>query len=54
MDFEFARFLSDALAAYSPEFLERAMLVDAPFVFRGVWRAIKGWLDQVVAGKVFS
>ncbi|KAI9033009.1 CRAL-TRIO domain-containing protein [Hyaloraphidium curvatum] len=52
MDMDLAKFMIGALEAYFPESLGAALLVDAPFIFRGVWAVLKQLLDPVVASKI--
>ena len=34
-----------------PEFLGNLFLINAPFIFRGMWSVIKGWIDPKTASK---
>ena len=34
-----------------PEHLGNLFLINAPFLFRGLWSAIKGWIDPKTASK---
>lgn len=52
VDMEMAKFLAGAMEAYYPESLGTSLLVDPPFIFKGVWAIVKGWLDPVVASKI--
>ena len=35
-----------------PESLGSVLVYKSPWIFSGIWKIIKGWLDPVVAGKV--
>lgn len=37
---------------FYPESLGQLMIVNAPWVFTGVWTIIKGWLDEVTRNKI--
>ncbi|KAI1432483.1 CRAL/TRIO domain-containing protein [Xylaria sp. CBS 124048] len=52
MDFNIARFLVSVFEARYPETLGVVLIHNAPFVFWGIWNAIKGWLDPVIAAKI--
>ncbi|CAH0046966.1 unnamed protein product [Clonostachys solani] len=52
MDFEIAKFLTHVFEARYPETLGAIIIHNSPFVFWGVWKIVKGWLDPVVAAKV--
>jgi len=52
MDFHLIRFIVEAFEARYPETLGCVLVHNAPFVFWGIWKVIKGWLDPVVAAKI--
>lgn len=52
MDYTPVKFMIKCFEANYPESLGNVLVHNAPWVFQGVWRVIKGWLDPVVAGKV--
>ncbi|TID14086.1 CRAL/TRIO domain-containing protein [Venturia nashicola] len=52
MDYTPVKFMIKCFEANYPESLGTVLVHKAPWVFQGVWRVIKGWLDPVVAGKV--
>ena len=35
-----------------PEFLGKLFLINAPFIFSGIWTIIKGWLDEKIRRKI--
>jgi hypothetical protein len=52
MDYTPVKFMIKCFEANYPESLGAVLVHKAPWVFQGIWRVIKGWLDPVVAGKV--
>ncbi|KAH6668580.1 phosphatidylinositol transfer protein CSR1 [Plectosphaerella plurivora] len=52
MDYTPVKFVIKALEANYPECLESVLVHKAPWIFQGIWKVIKGWLDPVVASKV--
>lgn len=46
------KFLTNCFEAYYPESLGYILIVSAPWIFWGVWKVIKSWLDPVVASKI--
>ncbi|VUC23486.1 unnamed protein product [Clonostachys rosea] len=52
MDLHVFKFLITVFEARYPETLGVVLIHNAPFVFWGVWRAVKGWMDPVVANKI--
>lgn len=36
----------------NPETMGKTFVINAPFVFTGVWALIKGWLDEKIRNKV--
>ncbi|QDS71391.1 hypothetical protein FKW77_002930 [Venturia effusa] len=52
MDYTPVKFMIKCFEANYPESLGTVLVHKAPWVFQGIWRVIKGWLDPVVAGKV--
>jgi hypothetical protein len=36
---------------YYPETLGEHFIINAPFIFTGIWALVKGWLDPVTAAK---
>ncbi|CAG9988674.1 unnamed protein product [Clonostachys byssicola] len=52
MDLHVLKFLTTVFEARYPETLGVVLIHNAPFVFWGVWRAVKGWMDPVVANKI--
>ncbi|KPM40502.1 hypothetical protein AK830_g6044 [Neonectria ditissima] len=52
MDFHVVKFLLHVMEARYPETLGVVLVHDAPFVFWGIWRVIKCWLDPVIASKI--
>lgn len=52
MDYGPVKFMIKCFEANYPESLGVVLVHKAPWLFQGIWRVIKGWLDPVVAGKV--
>ncbi|RVD84716.1 uncharacterized protein DFL_006444 [Arthrobotrys flagrans] len=52
MDYSAVRFIIDCLQSHYPESLGECLIHNAPWVFRGIWRVIKAWLDPAVASKI--
>ncbi|KXS15297.1 CRAL/TRIO domain-containing protein [Gonapodya prolifera JEL478] len=52
MDFPFVKLLVSCLEAYYPESLGVLLIVNAPWVFSGVWKIISPWIDPVVRSKI--
>ncbi|KXN69343.1 CRAL/TRIO domain-containing protein, partial [Conidiobolus coronatus NRRL 28638] len=52
VEYASVKFLSDILAYYFPEVLRRVIIVNAPWIFSGIWSVITSFLDPVVKDKV--
>lgn len=52
MDYTPVKFMIQVFEANYPESLGVILVHKAPWVFQGIWKIIRGWLDPVVAGKV--
>ncbi|PFH63302.1 hypothetical protein XA68_14954 [Ophiocordyceps unilateralis] len=52
MDYHPVKFMIQCFEANYPECLGTILVHNAPWVFQGIWRIIRGWLDPVVAAKV--
>ena len=52
MDYEVVKMLVGILQANYPETLDRAIIVDSPFIFSACWAIIKPWLDPVTVQKI--
>ena len=52
MDYAPVKFMIKVFEANYPESLGAILVHKAPWIFQGIWKIIKGWLDPVVAGKV--
>lgn len=52
MDYSPVKFMIKCFEANYPESLGVVLVHKAPWVFQGIWRIIRGWLDPVVASKV--
>lgn len=52
MDYAPVKFMIKCFEANYPESLGAVLVHKAPWIFQGIWKIIKGWLDPVVAGKV--
>lgn len=52
MDYAPIKFLIKCFEAHYPESLGICLIHKAPWVFQGIWKIIKTWLDPVVAKKI--
>lgn len=52
MDYTPVKFMIKIFEANYPESLGTVLVHKAPWIFQGIWKIIKGWLDPVVAAKV--
>ncbi len=52
MDYTPVKFMIKCFEANYPESLGVVLVHKAPWVFQGIWKIIRGWLDPVVASKV--
>ncbi len=52
MDYTPVKFMIKCFEANYPESLGSVLVYKAPWVFQGIWKIIKGWLDPVVASKI--
>lgn len=52
MDYTPVKFMIKVFEANYPESLGSVLVHKAPWIFQGIWKIIKGWLDPVVAAKV--
>jgi len=52
MDYTPVKFMIKCFEANYPESLGAVLVHNAPWVFQGIWKIIRGWLDPVVAAKV--
>lgn len=52
MDYVPVKFMIKCFEANYPECLGVVLVHKAPWVFQGIWKIIRGWLDPVVASKV--
>ncbi|KAI9150156.1 CRAL-TRIO domain-containing protein C3H8.02 [Paramyrothecium foliicola] len=52
MDYAPVKFMIQCFEANYPECLGAVLVHNAPWVFQGIWKIIRGWLDPVVAAKV--
>ncbi|OAA73752.1 CRAL/TRIO domain protein [Cordyceps fumosorosea ARSEF 2679] len=52
MDYAPVKFMIKCFEANYPESLGAVLIQNAPWLFQGIWRVIKPWLDPVVAAKV--
>ncbi|KYK56674.1 CRAL/TRIO domain protein [Drechmeria coniospora] len=52
MDYHPVKFMIQCFEANYPESLGAVLVHNSPWVFQGIWRIIRGWLDPVVAAKV--
>lgn len=51
-DYTPVKFMIKCFEANYPECLGSVLVHKAPWLFQGIWRIIRGWLDPVVASKV--
>lgn len=52
MDYTPVKFMIKVFEANYPESLGAVLVHKSPWIFQGIWKIIRGWLDPVVAGKV--
>ncbi|KAL2129482.1 hypothetical protein VTI74DRAFT_7691 [Chaetomium olivicolor] len=52
MDYAPVKFMIKCFEANYPECLGTVLVHKAPWIFQGIWKIIRGWLDPVVANKV--
>ena len=52
MDYTPVKFMIKCFEANYPESLGSVLVYKSPWIFHGIWKIIKGWLDPVVAAKV--
>ncbi|KAM0448619.1 hypothetical protein ACHAPV_010020 [Trichoderma viride] len=52
MDYTPVKFMIKCFEANYPESLGAVLVHNAPWIFQGIWKIIRGWLDPVVAAKV--
>jgi CRAL/TRIO domain len=52
MDYVPVKFMIKCFEANYPESLGSVLIHRAPWIFQGIWRVIRGWLDPVVASKI--
>ncbi|KAF9892065.1 hypothetical protein FE257_002471 [Aspergillus nanangensis] len=52
MEYAPVKFLIDCFQANYPESLGVMLIHNAPWVFSGIWKIIKGWMDPVIVSKV--
>ncbi|CAF1119511.1 unnamed protein product [Adineta steineri] len=52
LDYQYIKFMIDAMQNYYPECLGVALIVNAPWSFSTVWKIIRRWLDPVVESKI--
>lgn len=52
MDYTPVKFIIKCFEANYPESLGSVLVYKAPWIFQGIWKIIRGWLDPVVANKV--
>eukprot|EP01132_Coremiostelium_polycephalum_P001183 gene1183-1495_t len=52
MDYPLVKFMVELFQKYYPESLARCLILNAPWIFMGIWHIIKHWLDPYTASKV--
>ncbi|KFY07136.1 hypothetical protein V492_07417 [Pseudogymnoascus sp. VKM F-4246] len=53
MEYPPVKFIIKCFEANYPEILGVLLIHKAPWVFSGIWRLIKGWLDPAIADKIY-
>ncbi|KFX97980.1 hypothetical protein V490_02520 [Pseudogymnoascus sp. VKM F-3557] len=53
MEYPPVKFIIKCFEANYPESLGVLLIHKAPWVFSGIWRLIKGWLDPAIASKIY-
>jgi len=49
---DFLKVALNILTNYYPEILGKLFIINAPFIFTGIWAVIKGWLDEKIRRKI--
>ncbi|ODV89424.1 hypothetical protein CANCADRAFT_27884 [Tortispora caseinolytica NRRL Y-17796] len=52
MDYSPLKYMIKCFEAHYPESLGVCLVHQAPWIFQGIWKVVKGWLDPVVASKI--
>ncbi|KYQ88760.1 cellular retinaldehyde-binding/triple function domain-containing protein [Tieghemostelium lacteum] len=52
MDYQLVKFLVELFQKYYPESMAKCLILNAPWLFTGIWNIIKHWLDPITASKV--
>jgi len=52
MDYPLVKFMVELFQKFYPESLHRCLILNAPWIFMGIWHIIKHWLDPATASKV--
>eukprot|EP01133_Synstelium_polycarpum_P012400 gene12400-14552_t len=52
MDYPLVKFMVDLFQKFYPESLARCLILNAPWVFMGIWHIIKHWLDPYTVSKI--
>lgn len=52
MDYTPVKFMIKCFEANYPESLGAVVVYKSPWIFHGIWKIIRGWLDPVVASKI--
>ena len=50
--YEYVKQISTVASAYYPETLGVCFIINAPMLFAGVWKIIKGFLDEKTRSKI--
>lgn len=52
LDIAAARIMVNACQDYYPEMMGNCVIKDSPYIFQGLWRLVRTWLDPIVASKI--
>ncbi|EGC28251.1 hypothetical protein DICPUDRAFT_44467 [Dictyostelium purpureum] len=52
MDYPLVKFMVELFQKFYPESLQKCLILNAPWIFMGIWHIIKHWLDPNTASKV--
>ncbi|PYI33473.1 CRAL/TRIO domain-containing protein [Aspergillus indologenus CBS 114.80] len=52
MEFAPVRFVIDCFQENYPEYLGTMLIHNAPWIFAGIWKIVKSWMDPVIVSKV--
>eukprot|EP01095_Lingulamoeba_sp_RSL-Kostka_P013718 TRINITY_DN574_c0_g9_i1.p1 TRINITY_DN574_c0_g9~~TRINITY_DN574_c0_g9_i1.p1 ORF type:complete len:316 (+),score=98.46 TRINITY_DN574_c0_g9_i1:483-1430(+) len=52
MDYQFMKFMIEIAQNYFPDSLGQCLIVNSPWLFKGCWKILKGWIDPDTVKKV--